>query len=151
MITKHDTMEINNDGMPQTRNKRVRAEQATVADLMLVARILWEKADPHQRGTAQQEDSKFRQSFGCGPFVALAVWSMLERLQLVPPDGTIEHLLWTLQFMKVYGKTDNLCRLCGGCDAKTLRDWVWKFIEAIADLEPYVVRSYLLLIVSFPY
>jgi hypothetical protein len=26
-------------------------------------------------------------------------------------------------------------------DAKTLRKWVWEFIEALADLEPYVVGA----------
>jgi len=108
---------------------------------LVVARRLWEKSNPYKRNSAQQEDALFRESFGCGPLVALVAWCMLEKQGHMPPGGTIEHLLWTLQFMKVYGKTHTLCRLCGGIDAKTLRKWVWKFIEALADLEPYVVSA----------
>jgi hypothetical protein len=94
-----------------------------------------------QKKFAQQQDALFRESFGCGPLVALNAWSMLEKQGQMPPGGTTEHLLWTLQLMKVYGKTHTLCRLCGGVDAKILRKSVWEFIEALGDLEADVVSA----------
>jgi hypothetical protein len=66
-----------------------------------------------QEKPAQQEDAIFCESFGCCPLVALAAWSMLEKQGHMPPGGTIEHLLWTLQFIKVCGETHTICRLCG--------------------------------------
>lgn len=118
--------------------KRQRELELTVADLMLVARRLWQKSNPHVRSTAQEEDRKFRDHFGCGPLVAHAAWKMLVDHDLLPDGGTLEHFLWTLQFLKAYGKLSSLCQLCG-CDAKTLTKWVWQFIHALSELEPHMV------------
>ena len=132
-------MEDNNDGQ---RAKRQREVQPTVADILLVARRMWQRRNPHQRSTAQQEDRDFRESFGCGPFVALTAWNLLCSHGLLPPNGTIEHLLWTLSFLKSYGKTLAHKAFCGGQDAQTIRKWVWLFIEALSDLEPSLVSIY---------
>ena len=129
------------DNGTEREPKRARDVQPEVADVMLVARKMWQRKDPFLRATAQQEDRNFRSSFGCGPFVALRAWTMLSDQYLVPEKGTLEHFLWTLSFMKVYGKTRDMQTLCGGADPSTIRKRVWLFIEAIADLEPDVVRD----------
>ena len=43
-------------------------------------------------------------------------------------------------FPKVYAKERTMYTLAGRIDPETLRYWAWKFITAIADLEPAVVN-----------
>ena len=61
--------------------------------------------------------------------------------RVVPNDGRIHHLLWTLSFMKIYGKERMMCHLNRIRDPKTFRKWVWLFIDSIAELESSVVSN----------
>lgn len=126
------------DAANQRPEKRQREETITIEDVLITARGLWQQENPYVRSTAQQEDRKFREHFGCGPLVALTAWNMLVDHELLPDGGRLEHYLWTLQFCKAYGKLSTLCQLCK-CDAKTLTKWVWQFIHALSELEPYLV------------
>jgi hypothetical protein len=100
---------------------------------------MWNK-DPSKKRSAQSEDRDFREFFGVSLLVVLSCWGMLTTLDLIPPGGTLRHLLWALYFLKSYAKTKTLCSVCSGIDPVTLRrEWVWEFIFAIALLEPYVV------------
>lgn len=130
------TMADNEDG--RGNNKRQCSTKPTVADFMKIAREFWRR-DPEKARAAGTEDRDFREMFGCGVFVAHACWSLLSTLDLVPMGGNIEKFMWSLHFMKVYGKTASLCSACGGIDPHTHHDWVWKYIDAIASLESVVV------------
>ena len=77
--------------------------------------------------------------------VFLALWNLLVTFDLLPDQEMIEHLLWTLLFLKAYPKQKVLCSLCGGIDHDTVRKWIWQFISAICALEATVV-SYIVLI-----
>lgn len=121
------------------RAKRQREADPSVADLLVWARKSWQHENPYVRSTAAQEERKFRSSFGCGPFVALTAWCMLVHHDTVPAGGTMEHFLWTLIFLKGCPKEAHLKILCGGADPKTIRLWVWRFLDALADLEPDLV------------
>lgn len=87
------------------------------------------------------EERTFRCLFGCAPEVALTIWTMLLTMDVVPADGTITYFLWSLLFLKVYGSTEVLLKIAGNPDAKTFRLWVWRFIPAIANLQPVLVRN----------
>ena len=78
--------------------------------------------------------------FGCGVGVAVSSQGKLAEKQLVPDKGSSRHLLWTLMFLKVYGKECTMCKLAGVKDPKAFSHWVWLFIPTIAELEPSVVR-----------
>lgn len=119
-----------------TKSKRRREEQPQADDLLRKARVIWSR-DPDKERSTGVEDDDFRAYFGCGVLVCLSLWSLLVRMDLVPPGGTMEHLLWTLMFMKIYTGHKILCSLAG-CDHKTFDKWVWQFIPAIALLEPVV-------------
>jgi hypothetical protein len=121
-------------------NKRQRPVRPEAQDLLRLARIIWSR-DPEKARTAQTEDRDFRELFGCGVLVALSLWGLLLTTDLLPDDGTLEHLLWTLMFMKIYAKQKTLCALCGGTDPQTLKKWVELFVEAISSLEPTLVRK----------
>ncbi len=94
-------------------------------------------------GTAAMEDRRFRGLFGARIEIVLKVWSMLLEDGLRPKKSKPKHLLWTLYFLKVYPREAPGCSAVGGSkgaiDPKTLRKWVWLFIERIAELADEVV------------
>ena len=94
--------------------------------------------------SAASEDRTFREHFGCCAEVAMIAWNFLEGYDFLPTDGTIEHLLWALMFLKVYAKTGPMRTLCGGIDNETMMKYIWPFIYGLAYLEQFLVRMLLL-------
>jgi hypothetical protein len=135
-------MELFEDMPPLSarEKKRQRPVRPEVQDFLRLARIVWSR-DPEKARTTQTEDRDFREHFGCGVLVALSLWGLLLTADLLPDDGTLEHLLWTLMFMKTHAKQKTLCSLCGGTDSQTLKKWVELFAEAVSSLEPTLVRK----------
>lgn len=121
--------------------KRARATKPTSADFYREGKEVQNRSG--RVTTAANEDRLFREFFGCGADKALIAWNMLESSDLVPPGGKINHLLWTLFFMKQYPVEGLACGAVGGSkgkiDPKTYRKWVWPFLCALSELEPYVV------------
>ena len=97
-------------------------------------------------GTAAMEDRRFHGLFGVRIEILLKVWSMLLEDGLRPKKSKPKHLLWTLYFLKVYPREAPGCSAVGGSkgaiDPKTLRKWVWLFIERIAELADEVVSIF---------
>jgi hypothetical protein len=89
-------------------------------------------------GTAAMEDCRFRGLFRARIEIVLKVWLMLGEGGLHPKKSKPKHLLWTLYFLKAYPREAPGCSAVGGSkgaiDPKTLRKWVWLFIERIAEL-----------------
>lgn len=120
------------------RNKRQRPVSPDADDVLRKAREVWSR-DPNKERSTQTEDRDFRDHFGCSVMVFLSLWGLLVTMDIVPSGGTIEHLLWTLLFLKTYAKQKVLCSLAGGVDDETFAKWTWKFIFAISELEVHVV------------
>ena len=91
-----------------------------------------------QTGTDRMEARHFREFFGTSIVIVQKIWELLERDSLLPDGCDPKHLLWALHFMKVYPKQSTGCLAvgasAGAIDPKTHRKWVWKFIDAIAEL-----------------
>jgi hypothetical protein len=121
-------------------SKRQRETLPNIEDLMPYAREMWRRKDPHKAMSTQTENRDFRDFFGCGPLVALELWRLLKTNDFLPQGGRLEHLLWMLAFLKTYGHRKLMCSICGGIDYKTLMKWVLLFVEAVADVEPLIVR-----------
>lgn len=128
-----------------SHNKRQREAKPDVEDLMVNARKIWRRKNPFQASSANGEDRAFREFFGCQATVALGLWNMLVNTGFLPCGGRMEHLLWTLMYMKVYPKRNAMSVLCGGVNKETWMKWVYNFFDAIAFLEPYVVSNILFL------
>jgi hypothetical protein len=109
-------------------------------DFILLGKDMMGRSEKRM-GTMASEERRFRELFGVSPEVALVMWNLLLEYRLVPFKGTMTHFLWTLCFLKVYAKLQPMCALCGGIDPKTLKKWVWAFIDALASLEGYVVSG----------
>ena len=82
----------------------------------------------------------FREFFGCGAIVASVLWEHLSVAGSLPEGGRKVHLLWCLHFMKAYLKGHVLAYTVG-CDPKTFRKWVWRFVASIADIQDNVVSN----------
>jgi hypothetical protein len=118
--------------------KRQKPAEVTVKDVLGAGRDMMQRSEM-KMGTIEVEERRFRDMFGASPEVALIAWSMLSTLGLIPIGDTLTHFLWTLCFLKVYPKQGPLSVLCGNADPKTIKKWVYLFIDALACLEPYIV------------
>ena len=56
------------------------------------------------------------------------------------PPYKPRHLLWALNFLKAYS-TEEQKNALGKETEKTMREWIWKFIEAISSLKNEVVSD----------
>ena len=117
-----------------------------INDFMDGAQKMWRRRDEPR--SAQTEDRVFREYFGIGPLVAVILWELLILHRLLLDGCGIIHLLWTLIFLKEYGKTHQMSNQAQ-VDANTFRKYVWLFIAAISELEVHVVRFFGLFLYSF--
>jgi hypothetical protein len=97
-------------------------------------------------GTAAREDCRFREHFGAPFAIVQMVWDMLVEGGLLPKKGEPKHLLWALYFLKCYPKEGPGCATVGASkgaiDPKTMRKWVWLFLERINELADHVVSLF---------
>ncbi len=97
-------------------------------------------------GTAAREDHRFREHFGAPFAIVRMVWDMLVEGGLLPKKGEPKHLLWTLYFLKCYQKEGPgyaaVGASKGAIDPKTMRKWVWLFLERINELADHVVSLF---------
>ena len=117
-----------------------KTQKSSEGDMMIIARAMWGRDNKKER-CENTENRDFREFFGCGCVVATKIYDLLIGEDLLPIGGHLEHFLWALMFMKIYGKERNLCTLAGGVDKKTFRKWAWLFVVAIAYLEAEVVSK----------
>ncbi len=97
-------------------------------------------------GSAAVEDRRFREHFGAPFEIVRMVWDMMVEGHLLPEKSEPKHLLWTLYFLKCYPKEGPGCAAVGGSkgaiDPKTMRKWVWLFLERIGELADEVVSVF---------
>ena len=75
---------------------------------------------------------RFRALFGATPTVCASLWNPAHDTR---PEGTSPvHLLWMLLFLKCYG-TEAQTRALVDADEKTVRKWVWAWVQVVADLD----------------
>ena len=75
---------------------------------------------------------RFKALFGASPIICAKVWTAL--IPSLPGSASPIHLLWTLYFLKQYGK-EEVNASFAQCTEKTYRKWCWIMIRKIAELE----------------
>jgi hypothetical protein len=83
---------------------------------------------------------RFRANFGVGSIVCNVAWKLLKengRANAAEP----KHLLYALKWLKTNG-TEHVLASDLRINEKTLRKWVWFFVNALADQETDVVRPF---------
>jgi hypothetical protein len=97
--------------------------------------------------SAATQARQFKEFFGTSLFVIEILWEMLYERDLLPDNGEPRHLLWTLFFMKTYPKQGHGCSVVGASsgavDPKTMKKWVWEYIDSIGELVDEVVRIFI--------
>jgi hypothetical protein len=87
---------------------------------------------------SRQLDARFNSIFGVNPFLCARVWRLMLQRHPLRRGAKPIHLLWVLMFLKSY-ETEASLSMKAQVDEKTLRKWVWYFVQQIADLTPRVV------------
>jgi hypothetical protein len=79
---------------------------------------------------------RFKEMFGCSPFLCSLLWEWLSDPEQLSPSVGIHaiHLLWALMFLKAYFTEAIGAALCG-CDEKTYRKWVWIVVGELAHID----------------
>jgi hypothetical protein len=98
-------------------------------------------------GSGLTEARLFREFFGTSVRVIELLWKLIVQGNHLPDNGRPEHLMWCLHFLKVYPKQGPGYAAVSGSergalDPRTHRKWVWKFIEAVAELVDIVARIF---------
>jgi hypothetical protein len=123
-------------------NKRKRMTKPTARDFLLGGKDIQNKAG-RAIGSTGTEECHFREFFGTGASVISKLWIMMVDHAVIPPEGEIKHLLWTLHFLKAYPRQSAVCSTVGGStgaiDPEMFWKYMWPFIRSIANLETAVV------------
>lgn len=136
-------MDCNDAAGLEPDQKRQRRELHTLVDLDTVIAAGRAITRGGKKSETISEDRLFRQFFGCGPVVALALFTKInaeEDDQTVPPP--LEHVMWSLLFLKTYVTESVMVQMIGlhvAGDEKTLRSILWPMIEKISNLEGSVI------------
>ena len=80
---------------------------------------------------------RYTAHFGATIHLTYVLWCLLDVVNDGPVGGTIEHLLWTLMFFKIYGTNETMARACK-CDPNTFRKRTWLFIDRISEIDGIV-------------
>jgi hypothetical protein len=99
--------------MGKSKTKQKRMSNPTISYFLLVGKDIQNKAD-QPIGFAGTEDCHFHELFGTGPFVVAKLWILMADHKVIPPEGEIKHLLWTLQFSKAYLRQAAVCSTVEG-------------------------------------
>ena len=123
-------------------NKRRRGTEPSPEDFLLIGKDIQNKSG-RGIGSSLTEERTFREFFGTTKVVVAKLWDLLSQWQMIPEDGTTNHIMWALFFMRAYPKEAVTCSTVGGSggaiDPKTLPKYIWPFIHAIAGLQSEVV------------
>jgi hypothetical protein len=137
VASSDDSNDNSGDG-PYNDNNRVTEEAVFLHDTQDI-----QNRTSRSIRTAAMEDRRFCSLFGVRMEIVIMVWDMLGEGSLRPEKSQPKHLLWTLYFLKVYPREGPGCSSVGGSkgavDTKTLRKWVWLFLERISKFADKVV------------
>ena len=132
-------------------NKRRRGTEPLPEDFLFIGKDIQNKSS-RGIGSSLTEERTFREFFGTTKVVMAKLWDLLSQWQMIPEDGTTNHIMWALFFMRAYPKEAITCSTVGGSggaiDPKTLQKYIWPFIRVTAGLQSEVV-SFLCMLCVF--
>jgi len=108
--------------------------ECTEADFLKIGCRVW-RAFGDYREPSLVDWHRYREHFGCSPYLCCLLWDLLHEQQLMTVLGATarpEHILWTLLFLKQYA-TEAPSAGCFGCNEQTYRKWIWRIVELISQ------------------
>lgn len=97
---------------------------------------------PAMNDPSTVDTRRFRSTFGTSPEVCAVLWNETYEEMKVYNRLAPKHLMWALHHLKAYDTEETASRWMGRCDEQTWRKWIWRFIEAIGNLEDEVVSTW---------
>jgi hypothetical protein len=94
-------------------NKQKRMTKPMTRDFLLGGKDIQNKAG-RAIGSTGTEEHHFCEFFGMGPSVVSKLWIMMVDHAVIPLEGEIKYLLWTLHFLKAYPRQSAVCSTVGG-------------------------------------
>jgi hypothetical protein len=126
-------------------NKQMRVTEPLSEDFILIGKDIEDKSG-RSIGSASSEEQAFHEFFSTTAVVATKLWDHLLQHDMIPGNETTQHLMWILYFMRAYPKEGVTCSVVGGSggsiNPKTLCNYIWPFIHAIAELSLEVVSLF---------
>lgn len=74
---------------------------------------------------------RYKSMFGVTPCICHIIWKLIQ--PKLPNGSSPIHLLWALYFLKNYN-TEEVNRAVFRADEKTIRKWIWVFIDHISRM-----------------
>ena len=86
---------------------------------------------------------RFRSWFGTDPLIVHLIWKILYESCWLFKAYSVKpiHLLWSLHFLKNYETESENASIYGCVDEKTVRKWVWFYVQGISELASKVVSN----------
>ena len=111
---------------------------------VLAVNLLYPQAK-RQKGLTRsllEQEKDFRSDFGTSWVNVARIWDLLHFpvVRIKERGKEPHHLLWALLYAKVY-TNECITKKLFGKDPKTVRKWVWIFLEEIANLSSDVVSE----------
>ena len=107
-----------------------------------LAREIFSKSGYNNKTEKALDEEICKSLIGTSYDVCSEIWNLINPTEKTDLRGAHpKHLFWALLFLKSYCTEPILTRVVGGVDAKTYRDWSWKFVGEIAALKPKVVSE----------
>lgn len=101
---------------------------------MSLADVFWHEGSAYANHNTENSSMtgyrRFRTFFGISPELCAILWN---RIPDKRPGSEPKHLLWAMMFLKNYHK-EHVSAAIVGVDEKTLRLWVWRFVELLSEL-----------------
>jgi hypothetical protein len=106
-------------------NKRRRETEPLPEDFILNGKDIQNKSS-RSIGLSLTEEQAFRKFVGTTAVVVAKLWSFLLQRDMIPEEGTANHIMWAHFFMSLYPKEGVTCSMVGGLggaiDPKTLQN-----------------------------
>jgi hypothetical protein len=118
-------------------NKRRHETELLPEDFILIGKDIQNRSG-QSIGLLLTEDQAFREFFCTTAVVVPKLWSFLLQQDMIPEEGTANHIMLVHFFMRAYPKEGVTCLTVGGLggaiDPKTLQKCIWLFIHRLAEV-----------------
>jgi hypothetical protein len=139
IANQHKKANDNDSNKKLTPSHRSTTMRVSPREFANFARDMLDMPKGNRKRSPESERRNFRAALGASFKTISKLWNMLEPLEKISRRARPKHLLWTLVYLKVHKSEPIHCRITGCKSRDTFRNWVNRFVDAIADLEDKVI------------
>ena len=91
-------------------------------------------------GEISKDERRVHALVGVSVYMVMYLWNRLVRTNTNPTGAQFKHLFWSLHYLKTYSTVDVCCTMFK-TTTKTLRKWVWLYIDVFYNWQLDVVST----------